>query len=74
MKITSPHCIKGSSTSRPSDTPTAPTKPIAKPYCDKHKDGLTLSNEAHEMAAVDPGACNNNWRCLEQLDLRGLLA
>lgn len=37
-------------------------------------DRTTLSPEAQQEAAVDPGACNNDWRCLQQLLERGLLS
>lgn len=36
-------------------------------------DSVTLSDEAQETAAVDPNRCNNDWRCLEKLQERGLL-
>ncbi|MBS2037950.1 hypothetical protein JST97_23390 [bacterium] len=37
------------------------------------QDGVHFSAEALEMAAVDPNVCKNDWRCLQSLDLRGLL-
>lgn len=45
-----------------------------KPHVGRHQDEVHLSSEAEEMAAVDPGVCKNDWRCLQALDLRGLLA
>ena len=37
-------------------------------------DTVSLRSEATETAAVDPAVCGNNWRCLEQLQERGLLS
>jgi hypothetical protein len=37
------------------------------------QDSVMISSEAEELAAVDPAVCKNDWRCLEALDLRGLL-
>ena len=74
MKIShTPSPISGnSSSSGRGAAPDSGSKP--EPSSRLKQDTLQLSNEAEEMAAVEPDRCGNNWRCLEQLNLRGLLA
>lgn len=52
----------------------APQRPL--PQSPFGTDTVTLSSEAlgQQSAAVDPARCGNDWRCLEQLQERGLLA
>ena len=56
--------------SRPAQTAASAPAPSPK----GPQDGLSLSPEALEEAAVDPEACRNDWRCLAQLQERGLLS
>ncbi|MBX3171461.1 MAG: hypothetical protein KF760_28900 [Candidatus Eremiobacteraeota bacterium] len=60
---------RGSFQGPPSPSPTNPNGP--NPW---GSDSVSLSSEASQEAAVDPNRCGNDWRCLDQLQKRGLLA
>lgn len=63
------------SNSTPSNlAPQRAPQPQPEPSALRSIDSTTLSPEAQQEAAVDPNACNNDWRCLQQLLERGLLS
>lgn len=56
--------------SKPPATTPPPTRSNGGP-----RDGISLSSEALELANTSNAErCGNDWRCLQELDRRGLLS
>lgn len=59
---------------RPATRPQPSPQPLEPTSLAPSSDRVQLSSEASEYAEVDASRCQNDWRCLEQLQQRGLLS